>query len=104
MQRVARRVATTRAHSAVRNVLGMRRCIRCCGVLALLLTASACDASPQGITPDVGQDYFPGEEWRSAQPRALGFDEARFDRMLRDARENRFGTLHGLIVIRNGYV
>ena len=79
--------------------------MRCCGTLALLLFGSACDASPQGIgTTDDGRDYFPAEQWRSAQPRALGFDDARFARMLREARDGRFGSLHGLIVIRNGYV
>jgi CubicO group peptidase (beta-lactamase class C family) len=76
-----------------------------CALLVLLLLGSACDASPQGIgTTDDGRNYFPGEQWRTAPAASLGFDEARFESMLRDAQQGRFGSLHALIVVRNGYV
>jgi CubicO group peptidase (beta-lactamase class C family) len=78
--------------------------LRLCAAFTLL-SGTACDASPQDIGAlDDGRDYFPTEQWRIARARALGFDEARFERMLRDAHEGRYGSLHGLIVIRNGYV
>ena len=73
--------------------------------MLVLLVSTACDASPQDIVAtDDGRDYFPPEQWRTAPPAALGFDATRFDRMLRDAAGGRYGTLHGLIVVRNGYV
>jgi CubicO group peptidase (beta-lactamase class C family) len=73
----------------------------------LCLCVAACSpvdapADQDGI--DSGEDYFPGEEWRTATPAQLDLDAGRINALIDNAQSGRFGSLHGLIVVRNGYV
>jgi CubicO group peptidase (beta-lactamase class C family) len=79
-------------------------------LLACLALSAACSASPQAPdredTPvlDDGFAYAPTDVWRTAAPAALRMDSAAVARIVRDAGTGRFGALHGLLVIRHGYV
>jgi hypothetical protein len=52
---------------------------------------------------DDGRDYFPASQWRTASAAQVGFNASRLDAMLRDAAARRWGSLHGLVIVRNGY-
>src|SRR5688500_19944164 len=79
-------------------------------LLICLVLCAACSASPNAPDPgdnqeiDDGSTYFPGDAWRSARPAALRIDSAGLATLVRNAGSGRYGALHGLIVIRNGYV
>ena len=72
--------------------------------VAVLVVVACGSASGPGEPLDDGRAYFPAQQWRTASPSQLGMDGGRVDALLRDAGNGRWGTLHGLIVIKNGYV
>jgi CubicO group peptidase (beta-lactamase class C family) len=79
-------------------------------VLAVVLACSDAAAPNRVAGPeqqsglDNGLKYVPGSSWRTASPSALGFDSTRIEQLRHDALLGRYGSLHGLIVVRYGYV
>jgi CubicO group peptidase (beta-lactamase class C family) len=52
---------------------------------------------------DSGASYVPGEAWRRANPSAVGFDAPRLRQAMADASNGRYGTIHGVVVVRYGW-
>jgi CubicO group peptidase (beta-lactamase class C family) len=75
----------------------------------LALLTGGCGGTPTAVAQvvqvtDSGATYVPGTAWRSANPAALGFDAARLQAMTRDVSNGRYGVVHGVIVVRYGWV
>jgi CubicO group peptidase (beta-lactamase class C family) len=78
-------------------------------VVALAASASACQTanSPPGnvaVVADSGATYFPSASWRTESPAAVGFDAGRLDNAVRDVSAGRYGSVHGVLVVRFGYL
>jgi CubicO group peptidase (beta-lactamase class C family) len=74
--------------------------------LALLL-ATGCGTAPSDPgrpVADSGQAYVPGPEWRTASPAAVGIDPERITALERDIDGTRYGSLHGVLVVRFGHL
>jgi CubicO group peptidase (beta-lactamase class C family) len=56
------------------------------------------------VTTDDGRSYWPAAEWRRARPQDVGLDALRIDRLVARIRENRPGGIHGLVIVRRGYL
>jgi CubicO group peptidase (beta-lactamase class C family) len=56
------------------------------------------------LVSDSGRVYVPEAEWRTAPPAALGMDTARLRAVERGIDAGRYGALHGVVVIRFGYL
>lgn len=78
------------------RVLVAALCIGCSG--------SPAAVSLVGSVSDSGQTYVPGTDWRTAAPASAGFDEARLAALGRDMSAGRYGALHGVLVVRFGYL
>ena len=70
----------------------------------------ACQTAPTGRDAQVvqladsGAVYVPGAEWRTASPAAAGFDAARIEALERDVDAGRYGSMHGVLVVRYGHL
>jgi CubicO group peptidase (beta-lactamase class C family) len=53
---------------------------------------------------DSGAAYVPGTTWRVASPAAVGLDAARIDQMTGDVTAGRYGAMHGVVVVRFGWL
>jgi CubicO group peptidase (beta-lactamase class C family) len=56
------------------------------------------------IVSDSGRAYVPDAEWRTATPAAVGMDPARVRDIERAIDQGRYGSLHGVVVIRFGHL
>lgn len=72
------------------------------GVLALALWA--CAATPVAPVPQDGATYWPDAEWRRAAPAAVGLDGNRLADLVARLRTNVIPGIHGLVVVRHGYL
>jgi CubicO group peptidase (beta-lactamase class C family) len=89
----------------VASTAGVRIRFRLFVIAALLLT-SCSPLSPLARTappPFPTASYWPQEEWRSAEPEALGLDSARLAAALRTMRE-RNTYIHSLLLLRDDQV
>ena len=77
-------------------------------LLAMLLVTAACTkppTEPAPITlPDSGTAYVPTDEWRTLPARGAGFDESALSSLSADITRGRYGSLHGVIVLRYGFL
>ncbi|MGH9887953.1 MAG: serine hydrolase domain-containing protein, partial [bacterium] len=46
----------------------------------------------------------PAAEWRTARPASAGFDAARIESLERDVSRGRYGSIHGVLAVRYGYL
>ena len=53
---------------------------------------------------DDGLSYWPTDEWRRARPQDVGLDGARLDGLITRIRDNRPAGIHGLVIVRRGYL
>ena len=78
------------------------------GVLALLpcLLLQGCSGTEltEAISTDDGSAYWPADQWRRARPQDVGLDGERLDGLVSRIRENRPAGIHGLVVVRRGYL
>src|SRR5262245_51666580 len=76
----------------------------------LLAVLVACQTAPTGgdaqVVPltDSGAAYFPGAEWRTASPAAAGFDAGSIEGLKHDVDAGRYGSMHGVIIVRYGHL
>ncbi len=94
-----------RVHQSQR--MGARTRLLIAATLAQL--TGACGGSPTAVAQvvqvsDSGATYVPGPAWRRAEPATLGFDAARLQAMIRDVTNGRYGVVHGVVVVRYGWV
>src|SRR5262245_1063876 len=82
--------------------------IAACAFLLPLAVAASCSSTatkPEPITlPDSGRTYFPGDQWRTLAPRGAGFDENRLSSLRSDMARGKYGTLHGVLIVRYGFL
>lgn len=81
----------------------------CLVVTAYAASIGACQTAnaPAGnfaAVSDSGGTYFPQAEWRTESPAAVGFDADRLDNAMRDVSGGRYGSMHGVLVVRFGYL
>ena len=83
---------------------------RRCAAFALVAGVVACAGDAAGPFPEsrhLGSDaatYWPDATWRSARPLDVDVDESRVNGMLARITGGEFGAVHGLVVVRKGYV
>jgi len=85
------------------------RRMRCVAIVALSASVGACQTanSPPGnvaVVADSGATYFPSASWRTETPAAVGFDAGRLDNAIREVSAGRYGSMHGVLVVRFGYL
>lgn len=76
-------------------------------LLGLTIACARGDTGPSGpveLVPDDGRAYVPGVEWRTASPASLSLDAARVESMWRGVMAGRYGSIHGIVIVRFGYV
>jgi CubicO group peptidase (beta-lactamase class C family) len=75
-------------------------------VLAAVGACRSATTTDAQATPlaDSGQTYFPGAEWRTASPASAGFDATRIQALERDIDAGRYGSLHGVLIVRYGHL
>jgi hypothetical protein len=75
---------------------------------AAALGASGCGATDPptqiDLVPDSGRAYVPDAAWRTATPAAVGMDAERVREIERAIDQGRYGSLHGVVVIRFGHL
>ena len=76
------------------------------GCVAITAGCQAASTPPVSVpaVSDSGATYFPQESWRTASSAAVGFDAARLDNVARDVSAGRYGSTHGVLVVRYGYL
>ncbi|HZI41086.1 MAG TPA: serine hydrolase [Gemmatimonadaceae bacterium] len=76
--------------------------------IALVAVGVACarpPAEPAPIAlPDSGKTYFPADAWRTLPPRGAGVDEHLLSTLSDDMRRGKYGSLHGVVIVRYGFV
>jgi CubicO group peptidase (beta-lactamase class C family) len=77
--------------------------IGCAAIVGACQTTNAPAADVAAVS-DSGATYFPPASWRTAAPTAVGFDAARLDNVIRDVSAGRYGSTHGVLVVRFGYL
>ena len=87
----------------------MRRASYVAVVACAASVVAACqttNAPPTNVASvaDSGATYFPAASWRTASPSAVGFDAARLENAVRDVSAGRYGSMHGVLVVRFGYL
>jgi len=87
----------------------MRRASYVAVVACAASVVAACqttNAPPTNVASvsDSGATYFPAASWRTASPSAVGFDATRLDNAVRDVSAGRYGSMHGVLVVRFGYL
>jgi CubicO group peptidase (beta-lactamase class C family) len=83
---------------------GVRTACASIALIALVACAKP-PAEPQPITlPDSGRTYFPGDAWRTLPPRGAGMNERQLTALSADMTRGKYGSLHGVVVIRYGFV
>ena len=87
----------------------MRRASHVAIVACAASVVAACqttNAPPTNVASvsDSGATYFPAASWRTASPSAVGFDATRLDNAVRDVSAGRYGSMHGVLVVRFGYL
>jgi CubicO group peptidase (beta-lactamase class C family) len=92
-----------------RESLRRIRWTRCLSIAACAANIGACQtanapSSSVAAVSDSGATYFPQAEWRTESPAAVGFDAARLDNAVRDVSAGRYGSMHGVLVVRFGYL
>jgi CubicO group peptidase (beta-lactamase class C family) len=75
----------------------------------LVMLAVACGGAPtssgaQTNAADNGSGYYPGASWRTADPTTVGFDANGLSRLRTDVAAGRWGSVHGVIIVRNGWL
>jgi CubicO group peptidase (beta-lactamase class C family) len=69
-----------------------------------------CSSGGQSTAPPVeqlprdGVSYWPDTAWRTARAAAVGLDEGVLDALVSRLRENAVPGIHGLVIVRHGYV
>jgi CubicO group peptidase (beta-lactamase class C family) len=56
------------------------------------------------MVTDSGAAYFPQASWRTESPSAVGFNAARLSQAISDVSAGRYGSMHGVLVVRFGYL
>src|SRR5688572_29209161 len=69
----------------------------------LLHACSGTDVTEPNATDD-GLAYWPADEWRRARPQDVALDGARLDDLVSRIRDNRPAGIHGLVIVRRGYL
>jgi CubicO group peptidase (beta-lactamase class C family) len=84
---------------------------RSAAIVGVAFTAftSACGTSTApgpDVRPvtDSGGTYVPAADWRTAAPAAVGFDAARIATLEQNVTSGRYGTMHGVLIVRFGYL
>ena len=86
---------------------GVRPSLAIVGAAALLACErGAVEAQPDTATviTDDGSAYWPAAEWRTARPRDVGLDAKTMASLASRFRTGQLANLHGLVVVRHGYV
>ncbi|HEY7237510.1 MAG TPA: serine hydrolase [Gemmatimonadaceae bacterium] len=82
--------------------------IAACASFLSLAVAASCSSTPTRpapiALPDSGITYFPGDEWRTLAPRGAGLDENRLSTLRSDMARGKYGTLHGVLIVRYGFL
>jgi len=74
-------------------------------LFALLVLACGAPTSDSDLqVPDDGQQYVPGNEWRTARPSEVGLDSGRIAAMQANVAAGRYGNVQGVIVVRYGFL
>jgi CubicO group peptidase (beta-lactamase class C family) len=71
----------------------------CLLLLLLMLTLRVSVFS----SPDIGENYWPKESWRTSTPEAQGMDSERIYAMLKSIKDNSL-DIQSVLIIRNGYL
>ena len=77
-------------------------------LLGLAAVAAGCTAPTRAAEPiplpDSGKTYFPATEWRTLPARGAGFDENRLTLLRADVTRGKYGSIHGVLVVRYGFL
>src|SRR5688572_27225575 len=69
----------------------------------LLLACSGTEVTDPNATDD-GLAYWPADQWRRARPQDVGLDGSRLDGLISRIRDSRPAGIHGLVIVRRGYL
>jgi CubicO group peptidase (beta-lactamase class C family) len=76
--------------------------------VASLVFAVSCSSPPTSAEPialpDSGKTYFPADAWRRLPGRGAGFDEDRLASLGTDITRGKYGSLHGVLIVRYGFL
>jgi CubicO group peptidase (beta-lactamase class C family) len=86
-------------------MIGRAVFLLCCVVGAACGGSAGPDSEPPvEQLPADGATYWPTTDWRVARPAQVGLDEPRLDALVRRLRSNAIPSMHGLVIVRNGYL